>query len=176
MTSLITIISLALTRMHSSEDQVPQNTPPQHAPTACAQQQRTSVRPSGPKDPCKTGKSAAPSSGTEPPARRKRQRRSRSKKSNKSPSVALTYPQLPAVYELRRKQCPSRRLRRNNEGAYLSVGGAIFSSLDTVTRGWISKRVPGFMSVKTFEEVFDLFEDDGDGAGTKRFHFREEDD
>ena len=108
MTSLITIISLALTRMHSSEDQALQNTPPQHAPTACAQQQRTSVRPSGPKDPCKTGKSAAPSSGTEPPARRKRQRRSRSKKPNKSPSVALTYPQLPAVYELRRKQCPRR--------------------------------------------------------------------
>ena len=37
-------------------------------------------------------------------------------------------------------------------------------------------QVPGSMSVKTFEEVFDLFEDDGDGAGTKRLHFREEDD
>jgi len=34
------------------------------------------------------------------------------------------------------------RLQRNNEGACLSVGWAIFSSLDTVTRGWITKRVP----------------------------------
>lgn len=120
-----------------------------------------------------TGKVQAPRSGKKESGDRDKRSRGSKSRSDKKPPAALVYPKLPEVYEFRRQQVPSKRHRSYNQGTYETIGGAIFSAMDTVTHGWVSKRVAGNIGKQNFDEVFDLFDDDGDGK--RRLHFREED-
>ena len=92
-----------------------------------------------------------------------------------SPTIGTNGPtETEHTYTLRRQQIPSRRLR--HEGAYLTASEAAFKCMHTTARGTIYKRVEGYMSRKTFVDIFDIFEDGEGKEGTRRLLFNEDND